>query len=149
MSSIESEVTMTIEEALQIAQSNLANNRWIPLDPEVSRLVRNHYASKLVIPEKGSNQPVFNLVGTQISNGYRRVCIGDYGAYVEIDPSQIIESAIKSKWPGKPYRPVKYIWMETTDSARTKVYFQQATVKYAGYLAGMYYVSPEDIRLGE
>ena len=80
--------------------------------------------------------------------GYKRIVVGDYGAYIEIDPEDIIQENIKNKWPGKPKRPVKYIWMQTKDKEKTKIYFQQATVKYADYIPGMYYIDPKDIKNG-
>ena len=86
-----------------------------------------------------------NKARTLVAKGYKRVVVGDYGAYIEFAPEHIVHHNIKNKWPGKPSRPVKYIWMVTCDNEQTKVYFQQGTVGYADYKIGMYYITPEDL----
>lgn len=50
-----------------------------------------------------------------------------------------------SRWPCKPSKPVKYLWLETDDNTKTKIYLQQKTVKYADYKVGMFYVSPQEV----
>ena len=93
---------------------------------------------------------------TQIATGYNRIVIGDYGAYVEISPEQILQDKLMLA-PGEEYRVyderysahVKYHWYTTIVPQRIKMYFQQKTVAYADYIPGMWYVSvyevfPED-----
>ena len=41
------------------------------------------------------NVPLFSLDGLQVSSGYNRIVIGDYGAFVEISPEQIIKENIR------------------------------------------------------
>lgn len=80
-----------------------------------------------------------------IAQGFDRLVVGDYGAYLEISKDDIWHVNITPRWPGTPSRPVKYIWMVTKDNTNTKVYFQQATVNYADYKVGYYYVAPADV----
>lgn len=114
-------------------------------DPEERKLIHDLYKEKLDLPIDGARILLYNKQNTKISIGYKRIVIGDYGAYLEIDPEDIVHENIKNKWPGKPRRPVKYIWMETIDLARTKIYFQQGKVEYADYIPGMYYVDSKDV----
>lgn len=121
-----------------------------PLPKEASAIVREHYTRALRqtrISETGCDDPVVlkNDCGTVIATGYRRVVVGDYGAYVEFTKDQLVKDAISPKWPGDQRKDAAYIWCETKDTSRTKVYLQQHAVQYASYKPGMYYVSPDDI----
>ncbi len=125
---------------------------YAPLSPEESAIIRAEYLKQLRLPVEGDPRAeFFTLAGTHIATGYRGVVIGDYGAYIEFSPEQINHRAIEPRFPGEPSRPVKYIWMQSKDSARAKVYEQRAPVAYADYLAGMYYISPLELtgRAGE
>lgn len=98
--------------------------------------------------------PCYTLSGTLIARGYKRIVIGDYGAFVEIGPDQINARVLRVK-PGQEYRindpqfadRVKYHWLTANDFSGIKVYFQQKTVSYADYLPGMYYISPYELCL--
>lgn len=98
--------------------------------------------------------PLYSENGTQISNGYTRIVIGHYGAFIEISPSQIIKDNLKIK-EGQEYRindeqyskHVKYHWLTTKDGSDCKIYLQQKTVDYADYVPGMYYISPFEIKI--
>lgn len=98
------------------------------------------------------NVPLFSLDGTQISSGYNRIVIGDYGAFVEISSENIIKDNIFCK-PGQEWRNsdesfaqnIKYLWLTTKDNSNCKIYFQKKKVTYADYIPGMYYISPYEI----
>ena len=85
-----------------------------------------------------------------IANGYKRIVIGDYGAYIEISPSQIIGKNIMIK-PGEEYRKeeryknVKYYWLCPLTDEKVKIYWQRHTVSYADYQPMMFYVSPYEV----
>lgn len=93
--------------------------------------------------------PLYTLVGSKLCTGYNRIVIGDYGAFVEISPEQMITENLVVK-KGQEFRlndpqykdNVKYHWLTTIDSSDCKIYFQQKTVAYADYVPGMYYISP-------
>ena len=97
----------------------------------------------------GEKRPLYTENGTMFSSGYKRIVIGDYGAFIEISPEQIEKDVFIVK-PGQEYRTredgqfarVKYIWLIPTDKSECKVYLQKHTVDYADYKPGMYYISP-------
>lgn len=96
--------------------------------------------------------PCYTLSGTLLATGYKRIVIGDYGAFVEFEPSQILAGKLIVQ-PGQEYRidepryaeRVKYQWLTVGDHSGIKIYFQQKTVSYADYVPGMYYISPYEI----
>ena len=87
----------------------------------------------------------FNKEGTKIAKGYVRVVVGDYGPYVEFDRKNMVLDNVKEKWPGSEKKTIKYIWLETDDKAKTKIYWQRKKVPYADYQIGMYYIHPSDL----
>ena len=123
-----------------------------PFPKEQSDLLRELYEAQLDLPVICSDNVKIYIKDSSprilLATGYTRVVIGDYGAYIEINPEQINLDVIKYKWPGKPPRPVKYLWMIPKNSKyNTKIYFQQARVSYADYKPNMYYVSPNEVDL--
>ena len=92
------------------------------------------------------------LDGTVIATGYERIVIGDYGAFIEISPQNIVKSVLCCK-QGQEYRykdpnfvdRVKYLWLTAKDKSDCKIYFQKKTVDYADYVPGMYYISPFEV----
>lgn len=104
--------------------------------------------------EKKKRTPLFSKSGLLISTDYERVVIGDYGAFIEISPKQIVNSSLKVK-EGQEYRivdrhfseRVKYHWYTTKDNTDTKLYYQQKTVDYADYKVGYWYVSPYEVTI--
>ncbi len=105
-------------------------------DPEEAVAVRAYYRTLVATTSFNKGSPLVNAQGTLISLGYNRIVVGDYGAYIECLPDQIHLSSLEQRWPGKPTRPVKYIWMQTKDIIRTKVYFQQGRFRYEDYIPG-------------
>lgn len=90
--------------------------------------------------------------GTVITNGYNRIVIGDYGAFVEFSRVQAYMRRLKIK-EGQAYRVedpryaehVKYLWLTANDSSNVKVYEQKRPVEYADYKPGMLYVSVYEV----
>lgn len=93
--------------------------------------------------------------GTPICNGYDRIVIGDYGAFIEFS-----EDAIASEFiiqPGQEYRVnddkyknnVKYIWLTVKDQSGIKIYKQRRGVKYADYKLNRYYVSVHEVAIAD
>lgn len=144
---------MKIDELLSEIKANTmrgSKNYYAPLEPNKSKAIRAHYLSQLTIPEHGDDATHFyNKDGVLLAVGYNRVVIGDYGAYVEFDERHMKLDSIQQRWPGTPKRKVKYLWMQPKVGCKTKVYFQQDTVRYADYVPGCYYIAPEDLRIGE
>ena len=91
------------------------------------------------------------LMGSVICSRYRRIVVGDYGAFIEFDSPYNESSFVIA--PGQEYRVnderysrnVKYIWLTINDGSRVKIYYQKRSVTYADYLPGMYYVSVHEV----
>lgn len=90
--------------------------------------------------------------GTVITNGYNRIVIGDYGAFVEFSRVQACMRRLNIK-EGQMYRAkdpryaehVKYLWLTADDGSNVKVYEQKRPVEYADYKSGMLYVSVYEV----
>lgn len=97
----------------------------------------------------GSNVFLYDLHDICIATKYERIVIGDYGAFIEIAPENIIEGHLACK-PGQEYRyedneyrkRVKYLWLTTCGDSNCKIYYQMNTVSYADYKPDYYYISP-------
>ena len=97
---------------------------------------------------------LYTLDGMLLSDGYARVVIGDYGAFIEIAGDQIHKETLRCK-PGQEYRNqderysknVKYLWLTARDRSDCKIYLQKNTVSYADYIPGMYYISPYEVEI--
>lgn len=138
-------------------QKNLAAEYgYAPIEPNLFLGdVRERYLSAL--PEwcelsGDSGTPLFSLEGTQLCNGYERIVIGDYGAFVEILSEHILKNNICCK-PGQEYRftderfakKVKYLWFTAADNSDCKIYLQKKRVAYADYVPGLFYISPYEV----
>ena len=99
---------------------------------------------------QGKVQPIFLKNGTKIANGYDRIVVGNYGAFVEIGEDKIVKDKFTTKI-GEEYREtekyagrVKYFW-KTVGDTEAKIYEQRQGVDYADYKAGKYYISPYEV----
>ena len=101
---------------------------------------------------KGKEFALYSRCGTLIARKYNRIVIGHYGAFIEINDSDIIKGNIKCQ-SGQEYRiydpsykdRVKYHWYTTIDDSNCKLYFQQKGVEYADYKIGKWYISPYEV----
>ena len=133
-------------------------NHDILVSPSYKKLETNHSnvvrdlftkcANKLQLDP---NKPLYTLEGELIANGFERMVVGDYGAYLEYDLSQV-PNGVKYIIPDKQkYRllpnykkRIKYIWYEMPMS-KSKIYWQLRGVSYADYKAKKFYVSPYEV----
>lgn len=117
--------------------------------------VRQKYIDALPAWCKREGEPhreLFSEKETCIANGYNRIVVGDYGAFIEIRPDQINQEKLRLA-PGEEYRVyderyaahVKYHWYTTIVPAQIKLYYQQKKVNYADYVPGMWYVSVYEV----
>ena len=138
-----------VKEILAKARRNMergSKDFFRPLPKEESEIIREHFANSIDLDLNGnSGIRLCNSNETLVAIGYERVVIGDYGPYMEFSKYQIVLKNIERRWSGEPSRLVKYIWMQTKDSAKTKIYWQRGVVPYADYKVGMYYASPLEI----
>lgn len=103
--------------------------------------------------ENGDVITLRTMRGTPIMQGYDRIVIGDYGAFLETTPDKMMRKYIRIK-DGQEFRMndpqfsnCKYIWMTATDDSDVKIYFQKHSVSYADYIPGRIYVSPYEVKI--
>lgn len=129
--------------------------KYKKLPKELSEQQRKYYLSQLS-PEfcldGDFNCELYDLKGNKISNGYNRIVIGDYGAFIEIDVNHMLINNLKVA-PGQEYRfterykNVKYHWYCLKNNEDIKIYYQRHTVNYADYKVDMFYIAPDEINL--
>ena len=94
--------------------------------------------------------PLYSKSGTLLCYSYKRIVIGDYGAFIEFNEPNYSRYIIA---PGQEYRVkdpqykdnVKYIWLTLNDYSNIKIYYQKKPVVYADYKPGMLYVSVHEV----
>lgn len=104
------------------------------------------------LSESGADIKLYTRYGSKISDGYDRIVVGDYGAFIEFG-DDLATSGSFIIAPGQEYRVnderysknVKYIWLTINDGSNTKIYLQKRGVSYADYKAGKYYVSVHEV----
>lgn len=143
------------KQMLQFQQELARQHNYQPIQPDLFLGdVRDRYRAALPdwCLEAGEDTPLYSLPGTKICTGFKRVVIGDYGAFVECAPEQMVLSSLQCKH-GQEYRylderfskTVKYLWLTARDNSDCKIYLQQKRVEYADYIPNMYYVSPYEV----
>jgi hypothetical protein len=106
---------------------------------DVSHGINLYYASRIVVPLSGDPAiPLYTSSGLIVATGFRRIVVGGRGPYVEFDDQQVVRDSILLT----PIHHYYYDEWRTKDSANVKLYHQRATVSYADYLVGMWYVAP-------
>lgn len=139
---------MNIEE--QLAEKY----KYKPLNKELSEKYRNIYLNNIptFLNINGSNIKLYTLNGTKICSSYERIVIGDYGAFIEIKPSNFITKPIVKK--GQEFRinnpkfpHIKYWWYTIDDGSNIKIYYQRKTVKYADYKENLCYISVYEVKI--
>ena len=138
---------------LKIEAALAEKYKYKPLSKELSEKFRNLFNENIpsFLSVSGSITPLYTLNGTQICNGYDRIVIGDYGAFVEFSQEHITSNFVIKK--GQEYRVndekyknnVKYIWLTINDKSDIKIYFQKKKVSYADYKPKKYYVSVHEV----
>lgn len=141
---------MGYEKVLEYQENLVRNYKYRPLPTMFSEEARALYKENIPAGFNldGGNVGLYGASGLKIANGYSRIVIGDYGAYVEIMPEDMAHENIVVK-KGQEYRDndirysgkVKYSWLTLRDDSDVKIYFQKKPVAYADYLPGRYYVS--------
>jgi hypothetical protein len=139
---------MTIQELVE-------KYKYKKLPKELSEQQREYYLSQLPSEfclEGDFNCELYDLKGNKISNGYNRIVIGDYGAFIEIDVDHMLTNNLKVA-SGQEYRfterykNVKYHWYCLKNNEDIKIYYQRHTVSYADYKIDMFYIAPDEVNL--
>lgn len=126
--------------------------KYKPLPPLISAEAKKAY--KQFFETYFDSSLYFTNVRDRIENGiiayrYSRIVIGDYGAFIEIPPHEIVEENIMVK-PGQEkrfteqYKNCKYYWYCPRSDQNCRIYLQRRTVDYSDYKSGYFYVSPID-----
>lgn len=128
--------------------------KYKKLPDEVSDKARAEYLRSIpsFLKIDGDAVNLYTKSNTLIVTGYDRIVIGDYGAFLEINCSQMVYEHLQVK-KGQEYRifdekynkSVKYFWYTPTDDSDMKIYFQQRTVVYADYKPNKFYIRPLDV----
>lgn len=73
-----------------------SNYRNRPLPVELSSYLRNHVYPHIIPDFLVDNPkiPLYSRLGLQLTTGYTRICMTDYGPYIEVAGDQIIKEAI-------------------------------------------------------
>lgn len=145
------EMTQIIKEECKFDFINPDNYK--KLAPEMSKQVRAIYKRYTDMLDLNPAKPLYTHNGIKIAEGFERLVIGDYGAYIEYDLSQVPAGMRYSVEPGQEYRKlpgwrdrVKYIWYTVPRSdPHIKIYWQLRTVSYADYKRKKFYISPFEI----
>ena len=137
-------------------ESDLAKMyEYKPLNKQLSGKYRKIFEENIPSWLKINGDPNCRLktfYSVHFATGYDRIVIGDYGAFIEINPQQIIQDHIIIK-RGQEYRidepkyarNVKYHWFTVDDGSDIKIYYQMRTVNYADYQVDKYYVSVHEV----
>lgn len=117
-----------------LLQDRLAKEyKYKKLPFDISEEARLSYLSEIPASlklEGDINFKLYSNKGTLFSTGYNRIVVGDYGAFIEFDTSQILRENIKIK-NGQEYR--------VNDDKYKR------TVEYADYSPERFYVSHYEI----
>lgn len=91
---------------------------------------------------------LYSKAGLLLANDYNKIVVGGRGTYIEILPGQIVLDHFYIPHC-KEYRlndkRVYYVEYRSICPTYAKLYFQLKTVKYADYIIGRYYISPNDL----
>lgn len=139
---------------LKIEAALAKKYKYRPLKHDLSEKYRKFYLDNIPteLNVNGGVDTLFTLNGSPICDGYDRIVIGDYGAFIEFSTSPY-SFIVK---PGQEYRidderyskNVKYHWLTINDNSDVKIYHQMRTVAYADYLPDKYYVSVHEVLVG-
>lgn len=124
-----------------------------PLTKELSEDFRKLYTENIppFLNASGSINTLYTMNGSKVCNGYDRIVIGDYGAFIEFSQEHMASKFVIKK--GQEYRVndekyknnVKYIWLTINDRSDIKIYYQKKKVSYADYKPNKYYVSVHEV----
>ena len=123
------------------------------LSQKLSNVARSIYAETLpaFLLSMDNNNPLYTINGSLICNGYDRIVIGDYGAYIEFSSEQAnknlftVAAGQEYRIDNLRYANVKYAWLTINDDSQIKIYYQKNTVSYADYKPQKYYVNVYEV----
>lgn len=135
---------------MKFLSNELSNKyKYKKLSNKLSNIARNIYADTIpaFLLSFDKTKSLYTLNGSLICNGYDRIVIGDYGAYIEFSSEQAnkdlftIAAGQEYRIDNLRYANVKYAWLTINDGSQIKIYYQKNTVSYADYKPQYYYIS--------
>lgn len=135
---------------MKFLSDELSNKyKYKKLSNKLSNIARNIYANTIpaFLLSFDKTKPLYTLNGSLICNGYDRIVIGDYGAYIEFSSEQAnkdlftVAAGQEYRIDNSRYANVKYAWLTINDGSQIKIYYQKNTVSYADYKPQYYYIS--------
>lgn len=129
--------------------------KYRKLPEELSKRVKDLYRKALPFDYTlGENfLKIKDKSGRIISNGYSRIVIGDYGAFIEIPKDKMVLQNVyiprEQVYRTTPryINSVKYLWYTSYGDNNVKIYQQLRGVSYADYKPNMWYISPYEVTL--
>ena len=114
---------------------------------------RRSYKERFKIPLDGdSDMEFFTKKDLLLAKGYTRIVIGGRGPYIEFSSDQIINDHIyvpKHAEHKLTMSLTYYHEYRSSDDCFVKLYDQKMGVSYADYIAGIWYISPTDLKTAE
>lgn len=105
--------------------------RYKPLTSDLSFKYRQFFKKNIpaFLNINGGEDTLYTLNGSPICDGYDRIVIGDYGAFIEFSKSPyefVIKHGQEYRLNDKRYsNNVKYIWLTIDDKSNIKIYYQK------------------------
>ena len=139
---------------MKFLSNELSNKyKYKKLSSKLSNIARNIYANTIpaFLLSFDKTKSLYTLNGSLICNGYDRIVIGDYGAYIEFSSEQAnkdlfaVAAGQEYRIDNLRYANVKYAWLTINDESQIKIYYQKNTVSYADYKPQHYYVSVYEV----
>ena len=124
-----------------------------PLPPPLSEKYREFFTQNIpaFLKMDGDNIALYTTEGSLLCNGYSRIVVGDYGAFIEFDgpaydANVVVQAGQEYRIDDPKYKNnVKYHWYTIEDGSNIKLYYQKRTVSYADYTPRKWYVSVHEV----
>ena len=143
---------MDYKVVLELQRDLAENYKYKAIPQNYREEIHNFYKDNLPPNFRldGDAAPLFSSSGLKLCEGYSRVVIGDYGAFIEVAPSDILTENIHVQ-AGQEYRDFNpcynhtvFSWLTPKDASGIKISFQKKPVEYGDFKPGFYYISPYD-----
>ena len=127
--------------------------KYKPLPSPLSEKYREFFTQNIpaFLKMDGDNITLYTTEGSLLCNGYNRIVVGDYGAFIEFDgpaydANVVVQAGQEYRIDDPKYKNnVKYHWYTIEDGSNIKLYYQKRTVSYASYRPKKWYVSVHEV----
>jgi hypothetical protein len=127
--------------------------KYKPLPSQLSEKYREFFTQNIpaFLKIDGNSITLYTIEGSILCNGYNRIVVGDYGAFIEFngpahDANVIVQAGQEYRIDDPKYKNnVKYHWYTIEDGSNIKLYYQKRTVSYADYIPKKWYVSVHEV----